>query len=76
MNHDLIVSGLARLQTESHVPATTWRQWCERLAIEPAIAIELWDDVCHPMMLASGTAPDLALILQLRAARADIYIDD
>ena len=44
--------------------------------MEPDLAIELWDDVCYPMMLASGQAPDLALIMQLRAARPDIYIDD
>ena len=44
--------------------------------IDPDIAVELWDDVCHPMMLASGKAPDLALVLQLRAARPDVYIDD
>ena len=76
MNQDPIASGLARVQSESHIPANTWRQWCSRLEIYPALAIELWDDVCHPMMLASGKAPDLALILQLRAARPDIYIDD
>ncbi len=76
MNRDPIASGLARVQSESHIPANTWRQWCDRLSVEPELAIELWDDVCHPMMLASGKAPDLALILQLRAARPDIYIDD
>ena len=76
MNYDPVTSGLARVQSESHIPASTWRQWCDRLDIDPALAVELWDDVCHPMMLASGKAPDLALILQLRAARPEIYIDD
>ena len=76
MNQDPISSGLARVQSESHIPASTWRQWCDRLDMDPDLAIELWDDVCYPMMLASGQAPDLALIMQLRAARPDIYIDD
>ena len=76
MNKDLTTSGLARVQSESRIPANTWRGWCDRLNIDPDIAVELWDDVCHPMMLASGKAPDLALILQLRAARPDVSIDD
>jgi hypothetical protein len=72
---DSAPDGLARVQTESHIPATTWRQWCQRLEVDPAVAVELWDEICHPLML-SGQAPDVALILQLRAARPDIYIED
>jgi hypothetical protein len=75
VNDDPASDGLARVQTESHIPATTWRQWCQRLDVDPAVAVELWDEVCHPIMLC-GQAPDVALILQLRAARPDIYIDD
>lgn len=76
MNYDPTADGLARVQSESHIPASTWRQWCVSLDMDPSIAIELWDEVCHPLMLASGKAPDVALILQLRASRPDIYVDD
>lgn len=64
------------MQSESRIPASTWRQWCERLQLSPSTAVELWDEVCHPMMLAGGQTPDVALILQLRASRPDVVIDD
>ena len=76
MNYDPTADGLARVQSESHIPASTWRQWCVSLDMDPSIAIELWDEICHPLMLASGKAPDVALILQLRASRPGIYVDD
>jgi hypothetical protein len=74
VNYDPTADGLARVQSESHIPASTWRQWCVSLNMDPSIAIELWDEICHPLMLASGKAPDVALILRLRASRPDIYV--
>ncbi|MBT6629910.1 MAG: hypothetical protein HOB49_23045, partial [Gemmatimonadetes bacterium] len=68
--------GLARVQSESRIPASTWRDWCNRLELDPYLAVEVWDEVCNPMRTASGKAPDLTFILQLRAARPDHYIDD
>ena len=33
--------GLARLQNESRIPATTWRQWCNLLEMHPDDAVRL-----------------------------------
>ncbi len=68
--------GLARVQSESRIPASTWREWYNRLELDPLLAVEVWDEVCNPMRTASGQAPDLTFILQLRATRPDHYIDD
>lgn len=68
--------GLARIQSESRIPASTWRQWCDHLGLPPALAVELWDDVCHPMQLAGGQTPDIALLMQLRACQPEAMIDD
>lgn len=68
--------GLARIQSESRIPASTWRQWCDHLGLPPVLAVELWDDVCHPMQLAGGQTPDIALLMQLRACQPEAMIDD
>lgn len=66
--------GLARLQGQSRIPASTWRRWCALLELPPRQAIELWEEICWPITIASGQRPEVAYILQLRAARADLDI--
>ncbi len=61
--------GLARLQSESHIPARTWRQWCALLNLAPEDAVDVWDHICYPLNLATRRVPDIPFILQLRAAR-------
>ena len=68
--------GLARVQSESRIPASTWREWCNRLELARSLAVEVWDEICNPMRTASGQPPDVTFILQLRATRPDTYIDD
>jgi hypothetical protein len=40
--------GLARVQSESRFPAA-WRDGCNRLELDPHLAVEGWDEVCHPI---------------------------
>lgn len=68
--------GLARVQGESRISANTWREWSSRLGLDPADVVELWDEVCHPLMVAAGAAPDIAFVMQLRAVRSDLYIEE
>lgn len=68
--------GLARIQGESRISANTWRQWSSRLGLDPDDVVELWDEVCHPLMVASGSAPDIAFVMQLRSIRSDLYIEE
>ena len=70
----LHADGLARLQGQSRIPASTWRRWCALLELPPHQAIELWEEICWPITIASGRRPEVAYILQLRAARADLDI--
>jgi hypothetical protein len=41
--------GLARVQSESRFSASTWRDGCNRLELDPHLAVEGWDEVCHPI---------------------------
>lgn len=66
--------GLARLQGQSHIPASTWRRWCALLELSPQLAIELWEEVCWPLAIASGRQPELACLLQLRAIHPSLDI--
>ena len=66
--------GLARLQNESRIPATTWRQWCNLLKMDPLEAIDVWEEICHPIMVANGKTPEIPYILQLRSGRLDLDI--
>ena len=68
--------GLNRVQSESRISSNTWRDWGARLGLDPADLVELWDEVCHPLMTASGVAPDIAFILQVRAMRRDLFIEE
>ena len=69
-----LTDGLARLQIESRIPATTWRQWCTMLKMDPLDAIEVWEEICHPIMVANRKVPGIPYILQLRSARPELDI--
>ena len=66
--------GLARLQNESRIPASTWRQWCSVLKMEPEEAIDVWEEICHPITVATRKVPEIPYIMQLRSARPDLDI--
>jgi hypothetical protein len=66
--------GLARLQNESRIPATTWRQWCNLLEMHPDDAIGVWEEVCHPIMIAKRKVPEVPYIMQLRCCRPELDI--
>jgi hypothetical protein len=66
--------GLARLQNESRIPATTWRQWCNLLEMHPDDAIGVWEEVCHPIMIAKRKVPEVPYIMQLRCGRPELDI--
>ena len=70
-----ISDGLSRLQNESRIPTSTWRQWCDMLKMEPLDAVDVWEEICHPIMVANRKVPEVPYILQLRRARPhlDIY---
>ena len=68
--------GLARLQSESRIPANTWRQWCKILQMDPTEAIDVWEEICHPITVANRKVPEIPYILQLRAQRLDLDIFD
>ena len=69
-----VTDGLARLQNESRIPTSTWRQWCELLKMDPMDAIDVWEELCHPIMVATGKVPEVPYILQLRTARPNLDI--
>ncbi|MEW6752363.1 MAG: hypothetical protein AB1505_15470, partial [Candidatus Latescibacterota bacterium] len=73
---DLASDGLARLQSQSRIPANTWRQWCAVLKLDPHDAVDVWEEICHPLMVATRRVPDVPFALQLRAARLDVDIFD
>ena len=68
--------GLARVQSESRISTTTWRQWCSQLGIDADDAVEVWDSVCHPMAVVSRSMPDITYVLQMRAARMGLDIEE
>lgn len=68
--------GLARLQSESRISARTWRQWCSLLKLDPTDAVDVWEEICYPVMLATRRVPDVPFILQLRAARPELDVFD
>jgi len=72
----VITDGIARLQTQSRIPAATWRQWCTLLHLDPAEAVEVWEEICYPIMLATRKVPEITYILQLRAERLSLGIFD
>ena len=65
----VLTDGLSRLQTQSRIPAATWRQWCNLLKIEAEEAVDVWEEICYPIMVATRKMPEVTYILQLRAER-------
>jgi len=72
----LLTDDLSRLQSQSHIPATTWRQWCNLLKLDPIDAVDVWEEICHPIMVATRKVPEVPYILQMRAARLELDIFD
>ena len=68
--------GLSRLQSQSHISARTWRKWCKVLGVDPSDAVEVWEEICHPLFIATHKLPEVAYILQMRAARLDLNLLD
>lgn len=69
-----VSDGLARLRIESRIPATTWRQWCNLLEMHPDDAIDVWEEICPPIMVANRKVPEIPYILQLRSGRPELDI--
>ena len=63
---------LARLQSESRISAHTWRQWCNQLQLDVVEAMDVWDEICLPLMMLSRKAPDVPFVLQAWMARPDL----
>ncbi len=63
---------LARLQSESRISAHTWRQWCNQFQLDVVEAMDVWDEICLPLMMLSRKAPDVPFVLQAWMARPDL----
>ena len=72
----VVSDGLARLQNQSRIPANTWRQWCSLLQLDPIDAVDVWEEICYPILVATRKLPEIPFILQMRAARLDLDIFD
>ena len=75
MSH-LLTDDFSRLQNQSRIPATTWREWCNLLKLDPIDAVDVWEEICHPIMVATRKIPEVPYILLMRAARLDLDIFD
>ncbi len=65
-----------RLQTESHISATQWRQWGQVLSLEPQEIVDVWDEIGFPVFTATRQLPPISFILQLRSERRQIDVFD
>ncbi len=72
----LLTDDLSRLQNQSHIPATVWCQWCNLLKLDPIDAVDVWEEICHPIMVATHKIPEVPYILQMRVARLELDIFD
>ncbi len=68
--------GLTRIQAQSRIPVTQWKEWCDVLGLDIGEVAEIWDVICFPMMVASRSIPDIAYILQMRATRPDLDLEE
>ena len=68
--------GLTRIQAQSRIPVTQWKEWCDLLGLDIGEVTEIWDVICFPMMVASRSIPDVVYILQMRAARPDLDLEE
>lgn len=71
-----LTDGLARLQNQSRVPVSKWREWCTLLRLDPIHAVETWEEICYPIMVATRSMPvqEIAYILQMRTARPELDV--
>jgi hypothetical protein len=65
-----------RLQTESHIPATQWRQWSQVLSLEAQEIVDVWDEIGFPVFTATRHLPPISFVLQLRSERHQIDVFD
>ena len=75
MSH-LLTDDFSRLQNQSRIPATTWRHWCNLLKLDTNDAVDVLEEICHPIMVATRKIPEVPYILLMRAARLDLDIFD
>ena len=73
-----VTDGLARLQNQSRIPASKWREWCTLLGLDPIDAVETWEEICYPIMVATRSMPvqEISYILQMRTARPELDVFD
>ena len=57
----LLTDDFSRLQNQSRIPATTWRHWCNLLKLDPIDAVDVWEEICHPIMAATRKIPEVPL---------------
>ncbi|MFT5376835.1 MAG: hypothetical protein ACI906_003673 [Candidatus Latescibacterota bacterium] len=65
-----------RLQTESHISATQWRQWSQVLSLEAQEIVDVWDEIGFPVFTATRHLPPISFVLQLRSERRQIDVFD
>ena len=74
----LISGRLARLQNKSQISASKWREWCTSLILDPVYAIEIWEEICYPIKIATRTMPEQYVfsILWMRSVQPKLNISD
>ncbi len=65
-----------RLQSQSHISATQWRQWAHVFGLNAEDVADVWYEIGDPIFIATRRLPPLSSILQLRAERLHIDILD
>lgn len=51
-----------RLQTESRISVTQWRQWAQVLSLDLADIVDVSDEVCYPILMATRKMPPISFI--------------
>ncbi len=62
-------SGFIRLQTQSHVSASQWRQWTNALGLNNRETENVWAEIGYPILAITRQLPPIPQILQVRAER-------
>ena len=62
-------SGFIRLQTQSHVSASQWRQWTNVLGLDYRETENVWDEIGYPIFAITRQLPPIPQILQVRTER-------
>ncbi len=68
--------GLARIQAQSRIPVTQWKEWCDVLGLKIGDVAEIWDVVCFPMMEHHAAYRTSPTSFQMRATRCDIDLEE